>query len=49
MGCVRQGFLNHSVTLLSTNSVVGIDVFRFDRSRGSKHYTKRTKLTIQYW
>jgi len=35
------------VTLLPTNGVVGIDASGFDRSHTSKHYTKRTKLTIQ--
>ncbi|QLG29932.1 IS5 family transposase (plasmid) [Halorarum halophilum] len=39
--------LNLSVTLLPTNGVVGIDASGFDRSHASKHYTKRTKLTIQ--
>lgn len=29
------------------NGVVGIDAPGFDRSHASKHYTKRTKLTIQ--
>jgi len=55
--CVRRstGFdmavwrvlLNLSVTLLPTSGVVGIDASGFDRSHASKHYTKRTKLTIQ--
>lgn len=39
--------LNLSVTLLPTNGVVGIDASGFDRSHASKHYTKRTKFTIQ--
>jgi len=39
--------LNLSVTLLPTNGIVGIDASGFDRSHASKHYTKRTKLTIQ--
>ncbi len=39
--------LNHSVSLLPTNGVVGIDASGFDRSRASKHYTKRAKLTIK--
>lgn len=39
--------LNHSVTFHSTNDVVGIDASGFDRGHASKHYTKRTKLTIQ--
>ncbi len=39
--------LNLSVTLLPTNGVVGIDASGFDRSHASKHYTKRTKPTIQ--
>uniref|UniRef100_A0A7D5GKJ5 IS5 family transposase n=1 Tax=Natrinema halophilum TaxID=1699371 RepID=A0A7D5GKJ5_9EURY len=39
--------LTLSVTLLPTNGVVGIDASGFDRSHASKHYTKRTKLTIQ--
>ena len=41
------GSSNLSVTLLPTNGVVGIDASGFDRSHASKHYTKRTKLTIQ--
>ncbi len=36
-----------SVTLLPTNGVADIDASGFDRSHASKHYTKRTKLTIQ--
>jgi IS5 family transposase len=39
--------LNLSVTFLPTNGVVGIDASGFDRSHASKHYTNRTKLTIQ--
>jgi len=39
--------LNISITLLPTSGVVGIDASGFDRSHASKHYTKRTKLTIQ--
>ena len=35
------------ITLLPTNGVVGIDTSGFDRGYASKHYTKRTKLTIQ--
>ncbi|MDB2253100.1 IS5 family transposase [Halorubrum ezzemoulense] len=44
---VWRVLLNLSVTLLPTNGVVGIDASGFDRSHASKHYTKRTKLTIQ--
>ena len=44
---VWRVLLNLSVTLLPTNGVVGIDASGFDRSHVSKHYTKRTKLTIQ--
>ncbi|RZV06661.1 IS5 family transposase [Natrinema hispanicum] len=44
---VWQVLLNLSVTLLPSNGVVGIDASGFDRSHASKHYTKRTKLTIQ--
>jgi len=44
---VWRVLLNHSVTLLPTNGVVGIDASGFDRSHASKHYTKRTKLTVQ--
>ncbi len=44
---VWRVLLNLSVTLLPTNGVVGIDASGFDRSYASKHYTKRTKLTIQ--
>jgi len=44
---VWRVLLNLSVTLLSTNGVVGIDASGFDRSHASKHYTKRAKLTIQ--
>jgi IS5 family transposase len=44
---VWRVLLNISVTLLPTNGVVGIDASGFDRSHASKHYTKRTKLTIQ--
>ncbi len=44
---VWRVLLNLSVTLLPTNDVVGIDASGFDRSHASKHYTKRTKLTIQ--
>ena len=44
---VWRVLFNLSVTPLPTNGVVGIDVFGFDRSHGSKHYTKRRKLTIQ--
>ena len=39
--------LNLSITLLPTSGVVGVDASGFDRSYASKHYTKRTKLTIQ--
>ena len=39
--------LDLSVTHLPTNGVVGVDPSGFDRSHASKHYTKRTKLTIQ--
>lgn len=44
---VWRVLLNLSVTLLPTNGVVGIDASGFDRSHASKHYTERTKLTIQ--
>jgi IS5 family transposase len=44
---VWRVLLNLTVTLLPTNGVVGIDASGFDRSHASKHYTKRTKLTIQ--
>jgi IS5 family transposase len=44
---VWRVLLNLSATLLPTNGVVGIDASGFDRSHASKHYTKRTKLTIQ--
>ena len=44
---VWRVMLNLSVTLLPTNGVVGIDASGFDRSHASKHYTQRTKLTIQ--
>ncbi|WP_227378555.1 IS5 family transposase [Haladaptatus halobius] len=44
---VWRVLLNLSVTLLPTNGVGGIDASGFDRSHASKHYTKRTKLTIQ--
>jgi len=44
---VWRVLLNLSVSLLPTNGVVGIDASGFDRSHGSKHYTKRAKLTIQ--
>ncbi len=44
---VWRVLLNLSVTLLPTNGVVGIDASGFDCSHASKHYTKRTKLTIQ--
>ena len=44
---VWRVLLNLSIPLLPTNGVVGIDASGFDRSHASKHYTKRTKLTIQ--
>ena len=44
---VWRVLLNLSITLLPTNGIVGIDASGFDRSHASKHYTKRTKLTIQ--
>ncbi len=44
---VWRVLLNLSVTLLSTNGVVGIDASGFNRSHASNHYTKRTKLTLQ--
>jgi len=44
---VWRVLLNLSVTLLPTNGIVGIDASGFERSHASKHYTKRTKLTIQ--
>jgi len=44
---VWRVLLNLSVTLLPTNGIVGIDASGFDRSHASKHYTTRTKLTIQ--
>lgn len=39
--------LNLSAMLLSINVVVNIDTSVFDRSHALKHYTNRTKLTIQ--
>ncbi len=39
--------LTLSATLLPTSGIVGVDVSGFDRSHASKHYTKRTGLTIQ--
>ncbi len=39
--------LNLSITRLPTIGVVGIGASGIDRSHASKHYTKRTKLTIQ--
>ncbi|WP_380676322.1 IS5 family transposase [Salinigranum sp. GCM10025319] len=44
---VWRVLLNLSVMLLPTNGIVGIDASGFDRSHASKHYTKRTKRTIQ--
>jgi IS5 family transposase len=44
---VWRVLLNLSITLFPTNGIVGIDASGFDRSHASKHYTKRTKLTIQ--
>jgi len=44
---VWRVLLTLSVTLLPTNGIVGINASGFDRSHASKHYTKRTKLTIQ--
>jgi len=44
---VWRVLLNLSVSLLPTNGVAGIDASGFDRSHASKHYTKRTELTIQ--
>jgi len=44
---VLRVLLNLSVAHLPTNSVVVIDASGFDRSHASKHYTKRTKFTIQ--
>jgi IS5 family transposase len=44
---VWRVLLNLSVSLLPTNGVAGIDASGFDRNHASKHYTKRTKLTIQ--
>jgi IS5 family transposase len=44
---VCRVILNLSITLLPTSGVVGIDASGFDRSHASKHYTKRTKRTIQ--
>jgi len=44
---VWRVLLNFSVTLFPTNGVVGIDASGFDRSHASKHYTKRTKLTVR--
>jgi IS5 family transposase len=44
---VWRVLLNLSVTLVPTNGVVSVDASGFDRSHASKHYTKRTKLTIQ--
>jgi IS5 family transposase len=39
--------LNPSVSLLPTSGVARIDASGFDRNYSSKHYTKRTELTIQ--
>jgi hypothetical protein len=39
--------LDLSVTPPPTNGVTGIGASGFDRSHASKHYTKRTNLTIQ--
>ena len=44
---VWRVLLNLSVRLLPTNGVVGIDASGFDRSHASKHYTNRTRLTVQ--
>ncbi|SNZ11976.1 Transposase and inactivated derivatives, IS5 family [Natronoarchaeum philippinense] len=44
---VWRVLINLSITPLPTTGVVGIDASGFDRSHASKHYTKRTKLTIQ--
>ncbi|WP_254547192.1 IS5 family transposase [Halomarina pelagica] len=44
---VWRVLLHLSVALLPTNGVVSIDASGFDRSRASKHYTKRARLTIQ--
>lgn len=44
---VWRVLLNLSVTLLPTNGIVGVDASGPDRIHASKHYTKRTKLTIQ--
>jgi IS5 family transposase len=44
---VWRVLLNLSVSLLPTSGIVGIDASGFDRGYASKHYTKRTKLTIQ--
>jgi IS5 family transposase len=44
---VWRVMLNLSITLVPTSGVVGIDASGFDRNHASKHYTKRTKLTIQ--
>ena len=44
---VCRVLLDLSVALRPTNGGIGIDPSGFDRSHASKHYTKRTKLTIQ--
>ena len=44
---VWQVLVNLSVSLLPTNGVAGIDASGFDPTYASKHYTKRTKYTIQ--
>ena len=44
---VWRVLLTLSAMQLPTNGIVGVDASGFDRSHASKHYTKRTKLTIQ--
>ena len=44
---VWRVLLNLSVRLLPTTDIVGIDASGFDHGHASKHYTKRSKLTIQ--
>lgn len=39
--------LSLPVSLLPTNGVAATDESEFDRSHATKHYTKRTKLTVQ--
>ncbi len=43
---VWRVLLNIFVSLFPTNGVAGIDASGLDRNHASKHYTKRTKITI---